>query len=172
MAKLHHRAFALFMALLFLLSSVAFSAAIIWQITTQDDKQTTAETTPTNQEESKETMQDFEPLGDQRVTELKKIDKKVGDGKEATAGVTVVVDYTGALAKDGSVFDSSVSRGQPAEFSLTGVIPGFAQGIEGMKVGGERRIIIPAELGYGNQDSGTIPPDSDLVFDVKLVEVK
>ncbi len=172
MAKLHHRAFALFMALLFLATSVAFSAAIIWQITTQDDTQKTTETTQTNQEETKQTMQDFEPLGDERVTELEKIDKQVGTGKEATAGVTVVVDYTGALTKDGTIFDSSVSRGQPAEFSLNGVIPGFAQGIEGMKVGGERRIIIPAALGYGTQDNGTIPADSDLVFDVKLVEVK
>ena len=95
----------------------------------------------------------------------------VGNGPAATAADTVDVQYTGTLYSDGSVFDSSWSRGEPATFPLDGVVPGFAQGIEGMQVGGRRVLVIPPDLGYGNRASGPIPGGSTLVFVVDLVGI-
>jgi peptidylprolyl isomerase len=95
----------------------------------------------------------------------------VGSGPAATAADTVDVQYTGTLWSNGSVFDSSWSRGEPATFPLDGVVPGFAQGIEGMQVGGRRVIVIPPDLGYGNRASGPIPGGSTLVFVVDLVGI-
>lgn len=97
---------------------------------------------------------------------------KVGAGKEATPGTVVTVDYVGKLA-DGTVFDSSVGK-QPLTFTLgaPGIIPGFQIGVNGMKEGGERIISIPPELGYGSQQAGSIPPNSTLVFGVKLIKVE
>ena len=99
-------------------------------------------------------------------------DVVAGDGAIAGPGRTVQVQYVGVLYADGKEFDSSWKRGQPASFSLDGVIPGFAQGIDGMKVGGRREIVIPAALGYGAQGSGAdIPPNADLIFIVDLLAV-
>ncbi len=95
----------------------------------------------------------------------------VGTGEEAKAGDTVSVHYTGWLT-DGSKFDSSVDRGQPFEFTLGqgGVIPGWDEGVAGMKVGGKRRLTIPADLGYGASGAGSlIPPNATLIFDVELL---
>lgn len=108
------------------------------------------------------------------VTELKIEDLKKGDGAEATKGKTVVVHYTGWLT-DGTKFDSSLDRQQPFEFILGGgqVIAGWDEGVEGMKVGGKRRLIIPPDKGYGDSGAGgVIPPGATLVFDVELLEVK
>ncbi|GCE49386.1 FKBP-type peptidyl-prolyl cis-trans isomerase [Thermosporothrix hazakensis] len=109
---------------------------------------------------------------------LQYIDLKVGSGPEAKAGSTVYVQYTGWLQSDGKKFDSSYDRGGQA-FKLENlgnaqVIKGWNEGLQGMKVGGTRRLIIPADLGYGpNGDStGTIPPNATLIFDVTLVAVK
>jgi FKBP-type peptidyl-prolyl cis-trans isomerase len=100
---------------------------------------------------------------------------KVGDGALAAKGKTVSVHYTGTLT-NGTKFDSSLDRGQPIEFVLgTGmVIKGWDQGIDGMKVGGKRKLTIPPELGYGARGTpgGPIPPNATLVFDVELVGVK
>lgn len=94
----------------------------------------------------------------------------VGTGQAAAAGDTVNVRYEGALFTDGSVFDASWKAGSaPIKFPLSGVVPGFAGGIVGMKVGGRREIVIPAELGYGNQAQPGIPAGSVLVFVVDLV---
>lgn len=100
-------------------------------------------------------------------------DLVVGSGEEADITDTVRVQYVGTRFRDGQQFDSSWDRGaEPAEFPLNGVIPGFAQGIVGMKEGGRRVIVIPAEQGYGARGAGAdIPPDTDLVFVVDLVEV-
>ncbi|MES2742901.1 MAG: FKBP-type peptidyl-prolyl cis-trans isomerase [Pseudomonadota bacterium] len=108
-------------------------------------------------------------------------DNKVGTGKEATAGATAVVNYTGwlyrPLAKNtrGTQFDSSVGRG-PFEFPLGrgAVIKGWDQGVQGMKVGGKRTLIIPSELAYGARGAGggMIPPNSPLIFEVELLDVK
>ena len=101
-------------------------------------------------------------------------DVTVGTGTQATPGSVVSVLYTGKL-QDGTVFDSSAAHGNtPLVFTLgaQGIIPGFQIGINGMKVGGERLILIPASLGYGAQVVGPIPANSSLVFDVKLVKVE
>ncbi|MBC7692843.1 MAG: FKBP-type peptidyl-prolyl cis-trans isomerase [Methylotenera sp.] len=108
------------------------------------------------------------------VTELKIEDQKVGDGKEAVAGKTVTVHYTGTLT-DGKKFDSSVDRGQPFKFVLGAqqVIAGWDQGVAGMKVHGKRKLTIPAKLGYGAQGAGgVIPPNATLIFDVELLNVE
>jgi FKBP-type peptidyl-prolyl cis-trans isomerase len=100
-------------------------------------------------------------------------DIKVGTGATATAASTVTATYTGALANTGVIFQSSLDSGQPFTASLqSGVIPGWSAGIPGMKVGGTRRILIPAQYAYGNQAVAGIPPNSDLVFDVTLLAVK
>jgi FKBP-type peptidyl-prolyl cis-trans isomerase len=99
---------------------------------------------------------------------------KIGEGAVATKGKTVQVHYTGTFT-NGSKFDSSLDRGRPIEFVLgTGaVIKGWDQGIEGMKVGGKRKLTIPPELAYGARGMpGAIPPNSTLLFDVELVAVK
>jgi FKBP-type peptidyl-prolyl cis-trans isomerase FkpA len=101
-------------------------------------------------------------------------DVKVGTGPEATAGHTVVVHYTGWLP-DGKKFDSSRDRGEPFSFPLGEgqVITGWDQGVAGMKVGGQRKLVIPPDLGYGGQGAPPdIPPNSTLVFDVELLGVQ
>jgi len=100
-------------------------------------------------------------------------DVVVGTGAEAVNGSTVSVQYTGRF-EDGSVFDSSIPRGEPITFVLGQgrVIQGWEQGILGMKVGGKRQLVIPPELGYGPNDYGPIPGGSTLYFDVELVGVQ
>jgi len=107
------------------------------------------------------------------VTELKVEDLVEGTGAEAKAGDNVTVHYTGWLT-DGTKFDSSVDSGQPFQFPLGAgrVIAGWDQGVEGMKEGGKRKLIIPASLGYGEQGAGgVIPPNATLVFEVELISV-
>ena len=105
---------------------------------------------------------------------LKYQDTKVGTGTEAKAGQTAVVHYTGWLT-NGTKFDSSKDRGQPFTFPLGGgrVIKGWDEGVQGMKVGGTRKLTIPANLGYGAQGAGgVIPPNATLVFEVDLLELR
>ena len=100
-------------------------------------------------------------------------DVQPGTGATATAGRTVSVHYTGWLPS-GEQFDSSRDRGEPIEFALgqDEVIEGWDEGIAGMKVGGRRKLVIPAPLGYGASGGGPIPPNSVLVFDVELTAVR
>jgi peptidylprolyl isomerase len=94
----------------------------------------------------------------------------VGKGAAATLANTVDVRYSGTLYSDGTLFDSSWSSGSaPVSFPLDGVVPGFAQGIAGMRPGGRRVIVIPPALGYGDSTKGPIPGGSTLVFVVDLV---
>jgi len=95
-----------------------------------------------------------------------------GTGTTAQSGATVNVEYVGANFANGQVFDSSWQRGQPATFSLAQVIPGFAQGIAGMQVGGRRELVIPPALGYGPSGTGPIGPNETLVFVIDLVGVQ
>jgi len=107
-------------------------------------------------------------------TKLVTKDLVTGTGQTAKAGQTVTVNYVGVLYKTGKEFDSSWSRNQPFTTALTAgsVIPGWVQGIPGMKVGGRRELIIPASLAYGKAGSPpTIPPNSPLVFVVDLLSV-
>lgn len=94
-----------------------------------------------------------------------------GNGKSPAATDMVKVHYHGTLL-DGSVFDSSVDRGQPISFGLNQVIPGWTEGLQLMKEGGKTRLFIPSELAYGDRAAGTIPPGSLLIFDVELIEVQ
>ena len=101
-------------------------------------------------------------------------DLEVGTGAEASAGQTVVVLYRGTL-EDGSQFDASYDRGQPFSFPLGAgrVIKGWDEGVQGMKVGGKRKLVIPPDLGYGARGAGgVIPPNATLIFEVELLEVK
>ncbi|GEM_PF-519420 len=98
-------------------------------------------------------------------------DLKIGEGYEVKDGGTVVAFYHGTLKEGGKVFDSAYERGQPIGFGLNGVIPGWQKGVPGMKVGGIRRLTIPAKLAYGEQSpSPEIPPNSDLVFIIQLTD--
>jgi peptidylprolyl isomerase len=97
---------------------------------------------------------------------------RIGDGAECPPGATVVCHYRGVLAVDGQQFDSSYDRGQPATFPLSNVIKGWQEGIPGMKIGGKRRLIIPAELAYGAMARPGIPANSMLEFEVELVDIK
>lgn len=98
-------------------------------------------------------------------------DVQVGSGRAVTANSTVQVFYTGWLASNGTVFDSARVIGQPASFALSNLIPGFRQGIIGMQLGGIRRLLIPPDLAYGPTGTSSIPPNSTLIFEVKLVAV-
>jgi peptidylprolyl isomerase len=105
---------------------------------------------------------------------LKYIDVKEGTGEAAKAGDMVEVHYTGTL-KDGKKFDSSKDRGKPFSFKLGAgeVIKGWDEGVAGMKVGGQRKLIIPPELGYGARGAGgVIPPNAELTFEVDLLKIK
>src|SRR5262245_32583880 len=104
-------------------------------------------------------------------TELVIDDLKVGDGDEVTAGSTVSVNYIGVSCSTGVIFDDSYSRGQPAEFPLDQVIPGWTQGLEGMKVGGRRLLGIPPAMAYGAEGRPPdIAPDETLWFVVDMLE--
>lgn len=115
------------------------------------------------------------------VAELQRLDTQAGTGAVATSGSDVSVHYTGWLYDEnapqqrGMKFDSSVDRGQPFTFLLGAgqVIRGWDDGVAGMKVGGKRTLLIPADLGYGSKGAGgVIPPGASLVFDVELLDVK
>jgi FKBP-type peptidyl-prolyl cis-trans isomerase FkpA len=110
---------------------------------------------------------------------FQKIDTVAGSGKEAVAGSTAVVNYTGWLyvpdapQQHGEKFDSSAGRA-PFEFHLGAgqVIKGWDEGVQGMKVGGKRTLIVPAAMGYGDGGAGPIPPNATLIFDVELLDVR
>ena len=104
--------------------------------------------------------------------ELKIEDLVLGSGKAAVKGALITTQYRGWL-EDGTEFDSSYSRGKPFQcvIGTRRVIQGWDQGLMGMQVGGKRKLCVPAHLGYGERQVGSIPPNSNLVFEIELLEV-
>jgi FKBP-type peptidyl-prolyl cis-trans isomerase len=182
MSNPFQRAGAMALALLFLATTIAFTGLIVYQISRNDDEVSPIntnqqqDTNNTNDEEAPVSqlqgtkLQGFTPVTS--VSELQIIDLEEGTGAVVQPGATVTAHYTGALASDGTIFQSSHDFGQPIPFSLSGVIKGWTDGVPGMKVGGKRRLIIPAAQAYGPQSQPGIPANSDLVFDIELVAVQ
>jgi len=173
MARKRERIVALVGAIVFLTTSLGLSFAVVWQMI-QDgrNKNNSSQTENTNKTKLAGTqLQNFTPMAS--ITELQTTDTTPGTGQEVKAGDTVTVDYTGAVAATGKIFQSSLDSGQTATFALDQVIPGWTEGIPGMKVGGSRRLLIPAAKAYGaNPPQGSnIPANADLVFDVTLKSI-
>ena len=116
-------------------------------------------------------LTNFTPIDS--VATLQTIDLEVGTGAEVPAGATITAHYTGALCKNGIIFQSSHDFGDAITFGLNQVVQGWTEGVPGMKVGGMRRLIIPSAMAYGSaRAASNIPPNSDLVFDIELVDIK
>ncbi len=116
-------------------------------------------------------LADFTPI--EKVESLQIIDISLGTGDEVQPGATITAHYTGALCKNGIIFQSSHDFGKAITFGLDQVIRGWTEGVPGMKVGGMRRLIIPSEMAYGSaRAASNIPPNSDLVFDIELVAIR
>lgn len=189
MAAKKDRFFALFGAILFLVTASAFSIMVVLSIIQSNNKNniSSSESASTdikganttndqsNLTEDKKLqgtkLNNFTPA--EEANQLQKTDIKVGTGEEVKPGDTVTVDYTGAVAATGVIFQSSLDSGQPVSFGLNGVIKGWTDGVPGMKVGGTRRLVIPADMAYGaNPPAGSgIPPNAVLVFDITLHKV-
>ncbi len=116
-------------------------------------------------------LADFTPQ-EEALRELEIIDIDTGEGEKVRPGAKITAHYTGALVKNGIIFQSSHDFGKAITFGLDQVIQGWTQGVPGMKVGGTRRLIIPAEMAYGaSSPAPNIPANSDLVFDIDLVSI-
>ena len=116
-------------------------------------------------------LHDFEPRTE-AVKELEIIDVEIGTGEEVKPGATITAHYTGALVNNGIIFQSSHDFGEAITFGLDQVIKGWTNGVPGMKIGGTRRLVIPAEQAYGSSSPArNIPANSDLVFDIDLVAI-
>ncbi len=183
--KPHQRAFALTIALIFLATTIATTALVIITIINDNKNKDSSSSltdsslnatdnpgdgTNANSLAGKK-LENFTPV--ENVTTLQSTDLKQGDGEEVKAGAQVTAHYTGAVAATGIIFQSSKDGGQPIPFSLDGVIKGWTEGVPGMKVGGIRRLVIPADLAYGaNPPEGSgIPANAALVFDIELTAV-
>ncbi len=178
--RLRDRIFAGFGAALFLLTSLAFTAYAVVQTGSNNstDTATTADAGACGGMNQTATSPPL-PVPEivkypDPITELQKIDIEQGTGKEAKSGDCLQMKYYGTLAKEGTMFDENFTKESAFELELGAgqVIPGWDQGLVGMKEGGTRRLVIPAALAYGAQGAGTIPANADLVFVVKLVKIK
>lgn len=166
------RFFALMGALLFLLTTAGFSVLVVLQIRNQNKQDAASNTAQTQPKEGKlegTKLANFTPVA--QVTQVQKVDIKEGTGPEVKPSDTITFHYTGALAKDGTIFQSSHDTGEAATFPLSQLIKGWQMGIPGMKAGGVRRLLIPAAEGYGDQSQPGIPANSDLVFDIELIKI-
>ena len=182
------RAFALTIALIFLVTTLATSVfvvmAIIDESKNKNDPSVTQTTSPSVATNSACTIgaapnqvtlpvpEAYKPPGD--VTALETVDIEVGSGAEVKSGDCLVVKYYGTLASNGEKFDENFTTSDGLTFGLGAgsVIAGWDQGVVGMKVGGTRRLVIPSDLAYRDQAAGTIPANADLVFVVKVLAVK
>lgn len=173
--KKRDRVVALVMAVLFFAFASSLTIAIIWESVASHNK-TAANTssnssaTSSSQSQAGSAMSGFTPTNN--VPTLQSKDIKVGTGATAKAGDTVTVDYTGAVASTGIIFQTTQGN-QPVSLSLNQVIKGWQLGIPGMKVGGTRQLLIPADEAYGaTPPSGSgIPANAPLVFNVTLDKV-
>lgn len=192
MAQKSERIFILVIVGVFLLSTLAFTGIVVFQIVGDSDgsssELTQAEIDELIEQENNEAapegdqnvlagtqLEGFEPLASP-VAELQIEDVVEGEGAEVQPGDTVVAHYTGAYAVNGEIFESSLDSGEPVTFPLDNLIPGWQQGIPGMKEGGTRRLIIPGELAYGEAPGGYTPgeggqPLGTLVFDIQLFSI-
>lgn len=194
MATKSQRAMALILAVLFLATSVATGAIVIWQVREENKAKQASNSLPLDTSPS-ELNQDGTEINQEQesamlkgttlanytagseASELQKIDLVDGSGDVVPAGATVTVHYTGAYAVNGEIFESSKDGGQPITFPLSGVIKGWTDGVPGMKTGGTRRLIIPGEQAYGTAPAGYTPGSTDrplgtLVFDIELISIK
>ena len=170
------RVFIIVIVVLFIASSLAVSIGVIMELIKGGDtaKTTNSSTTKIEPQEGKlqgTKLADFTPVA--TVDTLQKIDIKEGTGEVVQAGATVTAHYTGAVAADGTIFQSSKDTGQPATFPLANVIAGWQEGVPGMKVGGIRRLVIPAAQAYGATppNGSGIPANAPLVFDIELISI-
>lgn len=174
----------------FLVSSFGLTILVVWQQVTAKDNTSNIDQTALNKalsdaknKTSNTTKKEgavlkgtqlsgFTPVT--TVNSLQKIDINEGTGKTATSASKVTVNYTGAVASTGTIFESSVDSGQPATFGLDQVITGWKDGIPGMKEGGTRRLVIPAAMAYGATppQGSSIPANAPLVFDVQLISIQ
>ncbi len=180
MSRKRDRATALFFAVLFIFTSSALTIAVIVQnVSDHNAKKKAANSSTTKPTEAKKVdgklegtqLAGFTPLAN--IPALQEIDTVPGTGNQVKPGATVTVHYTGAVASTGVIFQSSKDTGQEVTFPLSGVIAGWSQGVPGMKEGGTRRLLIPANLAYGaNPPAGSgIPANADLVFDIQLSKI-
>jgi FKBP-type peptidyl-prolyl cis-trans isomerase len=190
MTRKRDRFFALFGAILFLVTASALTVAVVVSgiQSHNDSKKKAADTSSTTSQNdtSKSTNcsetsvagvaaplpSAYKPDGD--VTSLQSTDLEQGDGPAAKSGDCLQVKYYGTLAKDGSVFDENFDKTSAFQFQLGkgGVIQGWDQGLVGVKAGATRRLVIPSDLGYGATGNTGIPPNADLVFVVKVLSIK
>ncbi len=186
--KPHQRAFALTIALIFLITTVATSVFVVMAIIDENKNTESAVTnnvTPESSAQQKEvcggsvsgketlpTPDVYKPAGD--VTALEKTTLTPGNGAAVKKGDCVVAKYYGTLATNGEVFDENFSTDTAFSFPVgaSQVIQGWDQGLVGAKVGETLRLVIPSDLAYGESNQGTIPANADLVFVVKVLEIK
>jgi FKBP-type peptidyl-prolyl cis-trans isomerase len=180
MASVKDRVFAGFGAILFLITSCALTIVVVVSIIQQNNANKPKPACSTSPAANKENVvnkgQKLEGTNLANfkagctISKLETIDTVVGSGQTVAGSDTVTVDYTGAVVATGVIFQSSKDTGKPVTFPLSGVIPGWTQGVPGMKVGGTRRLLIPAALAYGaNPPQGSgIPANANLVFDITL----
>lgn len=164
------------LALLFVVTGLGVGIYYFWQAVHQsnNDNQKNSQTNScqfdlVSNSQTFSTPDVFKPSGD--VTQLETTDLKEGTGTPVKSGDCLTVKYYGTLATDGKVFDEDFDKSQALKFPLGQgtVIPGWDQGLVGMKVGGTRRIVVPSELAYKDRATGSIPANSDLVFVVNLL---
>jgi FKBP-type peptidyl-prolyl cis-trans isomerase len=183
MAKKRERAFSAFFAALFLITSSALTIAVIYSMATSKSSSSSSNSnaSSSNSSSAPSTSSETKLAGTKlvgftptdSVPALQTTDLTPGTGATVKPGQSITVDYTGAVAATGIIFQSSKDSGSPVSLSLNSVITGWTKGIPGMKVGGTRQLLIPASEAYGaNPPSGSgIPANANLVFDVTLDKI-
>jgi FKBP-type peptidyl-prolyl cis-trans isomerase len=188
MARKRDRIFALTLAIVFFITAFGFSFWVIWELVygnnadNNSTNNTTTQTPPTNTTAQSCPQSPTEAAitvpsvykTTATVTSLQTTDITVGTGAAAKDGDCLIMKYYGTIANTGVLFDENFDKTTGFGFTLGqgAVIKGWDQGLVGMKVGGERRLVIPPSLGYGSQAQSSIPANSTLVFDVKLLKIQ